>query len=250
MDKFLIPNFHVILIHFPLALLGAGVAIELFSFMWRRSSFRQAGQWMIVIGTLAAIPAVTSGLYAFRNVMGHGSEFDSMVEYQTASGFTDADWHFMRNHIILNSIATGVALIAVVAWLAGSDRWRKLMRIPDSVPAGRCHGVHDPGGMARRRDGVSPRVCGAGPTVRPPGPGDPSPRTSQEKIEYFAPEGEVHLLMAGIVFAVAAVALGLSIRRALTTETVDRAAGSTELYFRRGPAGGNRQADLPPAGIE
>jgi uncharacterized membrane protein len=218
-DKFIIPNFHVILIHFPLALLGAGVAIELFSFLWRRSSFRAAGNWMIVIGTLAAIPAVTSGLYAFRDVMGHGNEFDSMVEYKSISGFSETDWHVMRNHIILNSIATCLALIAVVTWLGGSDRWRKLMRIPILfllvVAVGFMTEGAWMGGEMVFRQGFAVR---GKLDVLPDAP--VKPQNLQDKIEYFAPEGEVHLLMAGIVFALAAGALGLSIRRALTTETV------------------------------
>jgi uncharacterized membrane protein len=218
-DKFIIPNFHVILIHFPLALLVAGVAIELFSFLWRRSSFRAAGNWMIVIGTLAAIPAVTSGLYAFRDVMGHGNEFDSMVEYKSVSGFSEADWHVMRNHIILNSIGTCVALIAVVTWLGGSDRWRKLMRIPILfllvVAVGFMTEGAWMGGEMVFRQGFAVR---GKLDVLPDAP--VKAENLQDKIEYFAPDGEVHLLMAGIVFALAAGALGLSIRRALTTETV------------------------------
>ena len=34
------PNLHVVAVHFPIALLTAGVLIEIFSFLgWRRSSF-------------------------------------------------------------------------------------------------------------------------------------------------------------------------------------------------------------------
>jgi hypothetical protein len=36
-DEFIHPNWHVILIHLPLGLLGVGVVIELLSFLWRRS---------------------------------------------------------------------------------------------------------------------------------------------------------------------------------------------------------------------
>jgi hypothetical protein len=46
------------------------------------------------------------------------------------------------------------------------------------------------------------------------------PQNLRDKVAYFAPEGEIHLLLAGTVFALAAAALGLSIRRAVTTETV------------------------------
>jgi uncharacterized membrane protein len=218
-DKFIIPNFHVILIHFPIALLGVGVFIELFSFLWRHSSFRQAGHWMILLGALATIPAVTSGLYAFRDVMGHGDELDSFVEYKSASRFNDADWRLIHDHIILNLIAAGIALTAVVVWLAGSDGWRRVMRIPmlfllvvaiGFMVEGAWHG----GEMVFRQGfGVQGQIDAV------PNPATP-PQDLQDKIEYFAPEGEIHLLMAGVVFAIALAALALSIRRVVTTETV------------------------------
>jgi uncharacterized membrane protein len=218
-DIFLIPNFHVILIHFPLALLGIGVAIELFSFLWRRSSFRAAGQWMILLGTLSAIPAATSGIYAFRSVLGHGNEMDSMVEYKQASGFTDADWHFARNHILFNSVATGAALVCVVIWLGASDGMRKLLRIPILLALMGTMGLMSAGawqgGEMVFRQGFG--VVGKMDSV--PNPAS-KPHDLRDKIEYFAPPGEMHLLMAGLVFAMAAAALGLSIRRAVTTETV------------------------------
>src|SRR5438093_1597912 len=67
-DQFINPNYHVVLIHAPLALLIVGTLIEVFSFLWRRSGFRAAGRWMILIGALAAVPTVTSGLYAMWDV--------------------------------------------------------------------------------------------------------------------------------------------------------------------------------------
>jgi hypothetical protein len=62
------PNLHVVLIHYPLGMLIAGTLIELFSFLWPRSTFRTAGRWMILIGALSTIPATFSGVYALRDV--------------------------------------------------------------------------------------------------------------------------------------------------------------------------------------
>jgi uncharacterized membrane protein len=218
-DKFIVPNFHVILIHFPLAMLAAGVAIELFSFMWRRSTFRVAGQWMILLGTLAAVPAVTTGLYALSDVMGHGQGFDSWVDLKNNSGFTKTDWNFITYHILMNAIGTGLALFAVVMWLGASDSWRRILRIPallilivalGAMTSGAWHG----GEMTYRLGfGVQGKLA-----ALPDAPA--KPQTIHDKVEYYAPEGEIHLLMAGFVFAMAAAALGLSIRRAVTTETV------------------------------
>lgn len=219
MDKFILPNFHAILIHFPMGLLGIGVAIELFSFLWRRSSLRTAGRWMILLGTLTAVPALTSGLYALSDVVGHGNGADSWMEFKADSNFTAVDWRFVRYHIILNSAATGLALFAVVMWLGASDYWRKILRLPALIMLlaamglmtdGAWHGgemVYRLGFAVQGRQAVVPE----NPT---------QPQNLQDKIEYYAPEGEVHLLLAGVVFALAAAALGLSIRRAVATESV------------------------------
>lgn len=219
MDKFIIPNFHVILIHFPIAMLGAGVAIELFSFMWKRNSFRVAGQWMILIGTLSAVPAVTSGLYALQNVMGHGNGADSWVELKAGSGFDARDWAFIRNHIILNAAGTGMALVAVVLWLGASDMGRRILRIPALLLLLAAMGLMVDGawhgGQMVFRLGFA--VQGKLATV----PDSPTkPQDWADRVQYYAPTGEVHYLLAGVVFAIAAAALGLSIRRAVTTDTV------------------------------
>jgi uncharacterized membrane protein len=218
-DKFILPNYHALLIHFPIGLLGIGVVIELFSFMWRHSSFRTAGRWMILLGTLAAVPALTSGLYALHDVVGHGSGADSWTELKAGSNFTATDWQFVRDHIILNSAATGLALIAVVMWLGASDLWRKILRVPALLMLlasmglmidGMWHGgemVYRLGFAVQGRQAVIPETPA-------------KPENLQDKIEYYAPKGEIHLLMAGFVFALAAVALGLSIRRAVTTDAV------------------------------
>jgi uncharacterized membrane protein len=218
-DKFIIPNFHVCLIHFPLALLILGVTIEFFSFFYRHSSFRTAGRWMILLGTLTAIPALTTGLYALENVMGHGSDYDSWAQLKAASNFDVNDWSFIRYHIVLNSAGTGVALFAVVLWLGSTDSWRRILRIPvlfllivavALIVDGAWHG----GEMVFRLGFAGPGKL----SVLPDHPD--KPKTLEDRVEYFAPEGEVHLLMAGFVFALAAAALGLSIRRAVTTDTV------------------------------
>jgi uncharacterized membrane protein len=221
-DKLIIPNFHVILIHFPIAMLGAGVMIELFSFLWRRSSFRTAGQWMILLGTLGAIPAVTTGLYALLNVMSHGGEADSWLDLKAGSGFTQTDWNFMRLHIILGASAAALALIAVVTWLASSDMMRKILRAPAmlllvAAVALMVDGAWHGGEMVFRLGfAVSTKNAPLNVVDNPSTP----PQGLDEKVQYYVPQGEIHLLLAGFVFALASVTLGLSIRRALTTDTV------------------------------
>src|SRR3954468_9596974 len=74
------PNLHVILIHFPIALLIAGTLIEVFAWLWRRSGFLAAGRWMLLIGGLAMIPSATAGMYAARQAMTHPFEEMKWVE--------------------------------------------------------------------------------------------------------------------------------------------------------------------------
>jgi uncharacterized membrane protein len=221
-DKFILPNFHAIIIHFPIAMLGIGVAIELFSLIWRltgHSSFRQAGHWMILIGTLAIVPAVTTGLSAMQNVMAHGADSDSWIDLKAGSGFTQTDWNFIRLHIILNACAAGLVLVAVVSWLASSDTWRKLLRIPALLMLIAAMGLMVDGawhgGEMVYRLGFA--VQGKLGTVTEP---VTPPSGLEEKLEYYAPQMDVHLLLAGLVFSLASVTLGLSVRRALTTDTV------------------------------
>jgi uncharacterized membrane protein len=218
-DKFIVPNFHVILIHFPMGLLTIGVTIELFSFLWRRNSFRQAGRWMILLGALLAVPALTSGLYALRDVAGHGDDLNSWSQYKAASNFSARDWQFVRYHIGLNAAATGLALFATVMWLGASDTWRKILRPPALVMLVFAVGLMIDGGwhggemVYRLGFAVQGKL-----NVLPDSPD--RPLDWHDKIEFYAPEGEVHLLMAGFVFALAAAALGLSIRRSVTADTV------------------------------
>ena len=222
MDKFILPNFHAILIHFPIAMLGIGVAIELFSFLWKRSSFRTAGQWMILLGTLGAVPAVTSGLYALLNVMSHGGDTDSWLDLKAGSNFTQTDWNFIRLHIILNASATALALIAVVTWLASSDMMRKILRAPAllllvAAVALMVDGAWHGGEMVYRHGfAVSTKNAPLNVVDNPATP----PRGLDEKVQYYAPQGDIHLLLAGVVFSLAFVTLGISIRRAITTDTV------------------------------
>src|SRR3954454_23424604 len=58
------PNLHVVLVHFPLALLAAGLLVEVFSFLYRRSTVRVAGRWMILLGALSLVPTALTGAYA------------------------------------------------------------------------------------------------------------------------------------------------------------------------------------------
>ena len=66
--EFINPNWHVLLIHYPLGVFVLGMVVELFSLLYRGTSLRAAGRWMILIGALSAVPTALTGIYAFANV--------------------------------------------------------------------------------------------------------------------------------------------------------------------------------------
>jgi uncharacterized membrane protein len=126
------PNLHVILIHYPLAMLIAGTLIELFSFLWRRSSFRVAGRWMILLGALSTVPATFSGIYALRDISGISVDTDTRwTDLKTTSPvFSNPQvWQILHHHLLIQSIATGLSVLVVLVWLGASDRMRKLLYV-------------------------------------------------------------------------------------------------------------------------
>lgn len=110
--RFINPNLHVILIHYPLGVFVLGVVLELLGFLWRGSSVRSAGRWMIVLGALLSLPAATSGIYALYDVR----HFQHL----------NADrYRFLRLHVIFMGIASILAVTCAVVGVGSSDHWRK-----------------------------------------------------------------------------------------------------------------------------
>src|SRR5438105_3150724 len=120
--QFINPNWHVIFIHYPIGLLTIGLLIEIISFFNPRGGFRAAGRWMIGIGALLSLPALFSGIYAFRDVVSPDGYMDqTWRDVKASSNWNEAQWFFMRRHIWLNSIATGLVVLIAVLWLASND---------------------------------------------------------------------------------------------------------------------------------
>ena len=218
--RLITPNFHVILIHFPLALLGVGMLIELLHFMWRRSSIVDAGRWMILIGALAMIPASTAGIFALLDVASHGQPDGAWVNTKAASGFTDQDWHHVKDHLLFGSAAAILALAAVITWLGSNDRWRAHLYFPALLTLviawalmgmGAWHG-----GEMVYQQGFG--VTGEKTVVQPDG--TPPPTTLRQQFNaYTTPQQlmvtatQLHLIAAGWVVSIAALGIGLSLRR-------------------------------------
>ena len=221
--EFINPNLHVILIHYPLGLLSVGVLIELFAFLWRRSAFRAAGRWMILIGALALVPTATIGLYAMADVNRRSvtSESANWAEVRAASLINAQAWEMMTRHAWLNAFGSIVLLLVVVLWLGSSDLWRRRLHLIflllllgglGTIIVGAWYG-----GEMVYRHGVGVEVVRENSGSATGGSGEQSP-AAEEQIEakhgiaYYAPPLQVHVLLAGAAVSLALAALGLSLR--------------------------------------
>lgn len=227
MKEFVNPNLHVVLVHYPLAMLVVGTLIELFSFLWRRSSFRSAGRWMILIGALSAVPVVTSGIYALRDVAVMNTDYDGGIgtwhDIAAASKLSAAQWSALKTHLLLESFAAGLAVLVVVTWIGASDRWRLKLHWPllilllgsvglagaGAYDAGETVYVHGTGVLHHPDAALS---------INDPASTQASPTTSTSealiaKMNFFAPPMQGHVIMAGVAIALAMASIGLSIRK-------------------------------------
>ncbi len=219
-NELISPNLHVVLIHYPLAFLIIGTLIELFSFLWPRSSFRQAGRWMILIGALSAIPATFSGIYALRQVARVGGDAH-WVDIRTTSTVLARPeiWNMLRRHTLYQSVATGIATGVVLIWLGSSDRLRKslhltLLMVLTATVGGIVYGSWF-GGESIYRKGVAVEAVS-------PLPVEDAPRSTTmpaswtlapTAVERMLPPLEMHMVMAGMAVSLAILSIGLSFRK-------------------------------------
>ncbi len=135
-QDFINPNWHIIFIHYPLGLLAIGILIELFSFFWRRSGFRAAGRWMILLGALLSIPTALLGLFALvdvarlNNPQAHSHWNDLIAASPLTTRHDGQAWEMLVNHLWYQVAATLVFVFVVITWLGCSDLWRKRLHVP------------------------------------------------------------------------------------------------------------------------
>ena len=210
------PNLHVILIHYPLAMLIAGTLIEFFSFLWRRSSFRTAGRWMILIGALSAVPATFSGIYALRDVARIDSQIRWLDLKSTSPVLSRPEvWEMLRHHMIYQSIATAAAVLVVVIWIGASDGVRRTLHLSLLTLLLATVAIMVTGAWL---GGESIYKNSVGVETTPPMPAIPSTEpvswtNSPTRVEQLFPPLELHTIMAGVTTAIALVAIGLSCRK-------------------------------------
>ena len=222
MQPLIQPNWHIAVVHFPIALLVVGVLLEVCSFLgWRRSGIRRAARWMVLVGAVLAVPVTYSGIRAYAQQYPGG--LDSIADPVLRE--------VMFDHIWQQSVATGVALLMVVVWVALSDRWRATLHIPIAVVllgvvfltlVGAHHGgklVYD------HATGVKEANAGSdgGEIVHntdAPGTGRGAIARYADTAAEWVPPIELHVNFAGLTMALAAVALGLAARA--ISEPADR----------------------------
>lgn len=205
MDEFIRPNWHIALVHFPIALLVAGTLIEVFSFLgWRRSSFRSAGRWLLLLGAILSVPTAFSGIYAMSDVARGG--LDKLREADPIAA--DRLW----SHILISGAATTLSMLVTVTWISCSDVWRtrlslvfKLLLLVAMV--GVMAGAHQGGELVYSSTlGVEQRGPNPLPTTLETYADDDAWATLMGDAE------QPHVVMAGFMMAIACVALGWSIR--------------------------------------
>lgn len=211
----IVPNLHVALVHFPLALLVVGVLIELFGSLWPNSSFRTAGRWMILLGALAAIPVAYSGIYALANIGGVNSQTTSWISARASSHWLSIPgaWQLMWSHLVYTSIGTLLSASGALLWLACSDGARRALYplfLAMVVGGLGCMMVGaSKSGEAIYRHGLAVQINGIPATTA----FDPTPPWPTN----LPPVPELHVILAGITVAVALAAAALSLRRISAT---------------------------------
>ena len=220
------PNMHVILVHFPLGMFVFGLFLEVFSFLWRRSSVRVAARWMILLGGLFAVPAALSGIDAYADVRENTTHVVKTDEgTMKLPGLSDQQWHYLQKHILLAGIGAALAALGVTVALGLSDHWRRKLHIPllivlIAAATLLTFGSHF-GGEGIYLEGTAVQLRGK----------------VAQGFEYFAPARSVHVMLAGLGIAVSLGALGMSFRAvSAAKEFHDEAVTRTELDALVNPA--------------
>jgi hypothetical protein len=250
----------VILVHTPLGLLVMGLTLELLGLiLWRTSTARIAARWMIAIGAVTAVPAATTGIYAYYDAVnpitssfkGENVDFgskwselrenaDKVFAPATVKGDESAET-LLEHHMWRNSIATGVMLLCVLVWIGSSDRWRRrlypvLLVILLASEGLMIQGTHE-AGLAVYKHQIGQEPADARDVMT-------GKASNEEMLAAFVPPAQLHVTMAGFLLAFSLVALALSIRSACMAGD---AAGDDQWYAGAANPTGDPAAPEVPA---
>lgn len=223
MIRFINPNYHVILIHYPLALLGLGLLIELFGFLWPTGSIRSAGRWMLLLGALSTIPAVTSGIFAkYDGIQRLAADQDTWQTIKTSARLSALQWKFLNQHVLFASIGSALATLVAIIWLSSSAPWPSrlhplgllLFLVSMGLMTFGAHksgemvyttqfGTIDQGQLEKLQTDWNTQTQQAAPKEK-----------FERRLDYYVDPLQAHVIGAGVVFALSAAGLGLSLKRA------------------------------------
>jgi uncharacterized membrane protein len=105
---------HVVLIHFPVALLLAGVAFDAAASRTRRPELAAAAYWNLAVAAFATLPAIATGLLAWR--------------FQLAG-------QRLKGVLLLHLVLAGVSTLAI--WLTWWVHRRARRAPPQALPGWR-----------------------------------------------------------------------------------------------------------------
>lgn len=237
MNEFINPNWHVLFLPFPLALLILGVLIELFSFLWPGSSARVGARWMILLGALLTLPTITTGLYAYLDVVKGASAKPEAAwpELAAASRWGAEPWRLLQRHLWLEVSGAAVALLVAIGYLACSDRLRQTLRIPALALLLVSVGLIASGGWYSGEAVYAHGVAVTPPSATPPvlpgqqqaegaatqpaggaeteGHGESHGGLKAAAWHRYVPPMQLHLVLVGLTLMLVFAALGATVRR-------------------------------------
>jgi hypothetical protein len=235
--EFISPNWHVVLIHIPLGLLPLGLILALVSRRWGGDELRAAANWMILLGGFLAVPAVATGLYAFRDVVWPQARIDLVSWYLVVeqSSWSERQWELMTQHVWLNSSATLLVVLVAALGISLTGQWRRWLAWPGwlalLVGVGLMIAGSWSSGEAIYRHGtaIDPALLAAGEHRHPHGnaaeqhphqkAGAPEKNAGQFKgIAHFLPPLELHIVLAGFLAMLLILGGALAARRGEGTQ--------------------------------
>ncbi len=217
--QFIHPNWHVLLIHYPIALLTLGLIVEICTLIYRRGTLRAAGRWMLLLGALSTLPAATAGIHAYYQTIHYAASIESgSGEPAPAAWYhlvrdahrhlTPWQWEDLKHHIWRAGSGTIIVSFAVLLYLAASDRWRRRLYFPCLALTLFATIVLMSGAWYA---GESVYIRGTG--MQP----DAAvvvldPDHLDRAVEEIVPPIQLHVVLAGLAIAMALAALAMSIR--------------------------------------
>jgi uncharacterized membrane protein len=117
---------HVLLVHFPIALALAAVAADVLWLITRRLFFRNAGAYCLVLGTIAAVPTIITGLLLTAKATWSPERADLAEDHEHMALITAAVMitavvmrgFWAKSHARWHLVAYGILMAALVVCIS------------------------------------------------------------------------------------------------------------------------------------